>query len=115
MDESAFRFFISEYEEFKKDVRLEIETLKARTSDVEYQVERFSSHLESEMGLARRDIERIETKLFGKDDDNIYGGRLGQLAEAQHKFEQKFEKKLAYASGIVAAFLIAFEVFKFLH
>lgn len=79
-----------------------------RLENVELQIARITSHIESEVGLARNDLARIERRLFG-DEDKEYGGRLGELAARQNTMEVWF-KSIIGASGIIG-FLIGFYYF----
>lgn len=86
-----------------------MDAITGRVGDTETQVGRIGSHLESESALARKDIGRIEHRLFGDEDDE-YGGRLGQMAKKFHRMEVWFLAVIA--AGVILSFL--FETYQFL-
>jgi hypothetical protein len=63
--------------------------LEHRIENLEAQMGRLMSHIESEVGLARTDIARIFLRLFGKEED-VYGGMLGSINKKIHRFEVWF-------------------------
>jgi hypothetical protein len=84
-----------------------VNELEEDVKDHDFQLGRLTSHIESEVGLSRKDIARIEKKLFGEEDD-FYGGRIGQLAKAQHQISLK----IAYASGGIALLIFLLQLFR---
>lgn len=84
-----------------------VATLDSRITVVEAQVARLTSHVESEVGLARSDLARIEERLVGKEDTR-YSGRLGEINKDLDSFKLKF----AYGAGFVGALLFALEMYR---
>lgn len=80
--------------------------LELQVERIVQQVNRLTSHIESEVGLARSDINRVEVRLFGKDEDDVYGGRIGQL----HRSQSNTERRFAYAMGALFAANIMFQI-----
>lgn len=109
---------MSKNENFEKFERLEekyetldtkVTTLDTRLTVLEMQVGRLTSHIESEVGLARNDLARIEKKLFGEDDKK-YSGRIGEIS----KDIDNFKFKLAYGAGFVGALLFVLEIYRYI-
>lgn len=73
--------------------------VEIKANDAESQLGRLTSHLASEVGLSRKDSARIERRLFGDEDDE-YGGRLGQQAKRLNSMEIWFKAMIA-ASAII--------------
>lgn len=59
-------------------------SIESRLHDVEQQLMRIVSHLESESALARRDINRLEKQLFG----NGQPGTIATMSERIVKLER---------------------------
>lgn len=68
-------------------VERRVDKVEDRLDDAEAQIGRLSSHIESEIGLAREGISRIEKRLFGADESDEYGGRIGGLSRRMHGIE----------------------------
>lgn len=84
---------VSKVEDRVEKAEAKIEDLEDRVSIVENilnsnetQIKRLQSHIESELGLTRKDVIRFEERMFGKGDDE-YGGRFGQLTKRLYRME----------------------------
>lgn len=58
--------------------RVHMVELEERVSNNESQINRLTSHIESEIGLARKSTERIEARLFG-DGSKEFQGAIGEI------------------------------------
>lgn len=86
-----------------------VDALEGRVEGVELQIGRITSHIESEIGLARKDVGRIEKRLFGEGDDE-YGGRFGQMTRRIYKIEMAV-LSLGGAAAIILFVLAVYEFF----
>lgn len=91
-----------------EELEAEVEELKNRLKDLETQMGRIVSHVESETKLMRGDVRRVEIRLFGEKEDDVYGGRIGQLTKNQYRLE----RLAAYGLGSVATVMTILRLFK---
>lgn len=82
----------------------EVQELDKRVTSVEDQVGRITSHIESEVGLARNDLAKIDKKLFGEPDEE-YGGKLGHISRKIYRMEVWFLAMIC--SSAILLFLFA--------
>ena len=93
-------------------VEEKVEKLEVRVDNVEAKIDqggRIQSDIQSEVGLTRRDIGRVEEKLFGKGDDE-YGGRIGQITKRLSKLEMAI-LSIGGAAAIVMFLFMAYQFF----
>lgn len=91
-----------------KQLKDDTKSLDNRVSVTESQIGRISSHIESEIGLARKDITKIDEKLFGKGEDE-YGGRFGQFSKRLYKLEMT----ILSLGGAAAIIIFAIALYTF--
>ncbi len=94
---------LDQYEEKCKGFNVLIDNLQGRAERLEGQLNRINSHLESEMGLARRDLLRIEERLFGKGDTE-FTGAIGEIRRKLRKNDQLMWSVIG--GGIVIMWLV---------
>lgn len=97
-------------EEQLEKIENKVSTDEAEILTMKLQVNRLTSHIESEVGTTNRLVKDLDVKLFGDGKDE-YDGRIGKLSKAQHKFELK----MAYGAGFVGAVWIAIEIYSRLY
>lgn len=100
---------LTHFEEDKAD-RVQLVELEERVSETESEIKRLTTHIESEISLARRSTERIELKLFG-DGTKEFGGAIGELRQ---RFWKNALRQAYVTGGAVAIIWIAehFGLFK---
>lgn len=84
--------------EESKAERVQVDDLEERVSNAETQIGRVTAHIESEVGLARKDVLRIEDKLFG-DGSKEFGGAIGEL---RNRFWKNALRQAYVTGGAVA-------------
>lgn len=104
MDEPVDNSRLDKVEKKVDDLTEKVVILESKVADHHLQIGRVASHIESEVGLARNQLSRIDLKLFGKDDD-VDGGKIGHINKRIYQMEKWFFAMIC-AAGIIV-FLIA--------
>lgn len=94
---------IDKLDEKVEKVKDDVVKLDRRVGDLETQLSRLISHVESEVGLARNDLARIEKKLFGEEDVE-FGGKVGFLTRDINSMKIWFKAVISAAGIIVFLF-----------
>lgn len=81
--------------------------LEVKVEKLEDQTNRIESHIQSESALARRDILRVEKRMFG-DEDAEYGGKIGSINKRIYRMEIWF-LALICSAGILGFVFVAWQ------